>query len=142
MFGWDREALEGVTPASRAWREQVDPWWSARLGIPGLTPRWALQHVGTEVMRNAFHQDIWTASMQRRLHAANDVVVSDVRFANEADAIRAAGGVLVRVSRPGTVAGTHATEALSAAIDVDYELENAGTIEHLETLVRFLVTKL
>ena len=30
VFGWDRELLEGRTKESRAWREQVDAWWSER----------------------------------------------------------------------------------------------------------------
>ena len=61
VFGWDRELLEGRTKEAREWREQVDPWWSQRLGMPALTPRWVLQYWGTEVGRNAFHTDIWIA---------------------------------------------------------------------------------
>ena len=47
VFGWDRELLEGITEESRLWRENVDIWWSERLNIPNLTPRWVLQHWGT-----------------------------------------------------------------------------------------------
>ena len=62
VFGWDRELLEGSTKHSREWREQIDQWWADRLGIPDLTPRWILQHWGTEVCRKGFHQDIWKIS--------------------------------------------------------------------------------
>jgi hypothetical protein len=44
VFGWDRTMLEGRTKAAREWREQVDPWWSKRLDMPKLTPRWVLQY--------------------------------------------------------------------------------------------------
>ena len=54
VFGWDRTLLEGRTKEAREWREQVDPWWAARLDMPTLTPRWVLQYWGTEVCRKAF----------------------------------------------------------------------------------------
>ena len=59
VFGWSEEMLMGRTPKSREWREQVDEWWSNRLGIKGLTPRWVMQNWGTDVLRNHFHSDIW-----------------------------------------------------------------------------------
>ena len=47
VFGWDRELLEGLTTEARAWREQVDPWWAERLGMPHLTPPWVLHSFPT-----------------------------------------------------------------------------------------------
>ena len=100
VFGWDRTMLEGRTGSSRKWREQVDTWWATRLGIPHLTPRWAMQNLGTEVIREHFHQDIWTASVENKLRKINNnVVISDCRFPNEVAAIQAAGGVVVCVKR-------------------------------------------
>jgi hypothetical protein len=100
VFGWDRELLEGRTKQSRAWREQVDPWWSQRLSMPNLTPRWVLQYWGTEVARRAFHDDIWIASLENKLRKlTDDVVISDCRFPNEIAAIKRAGGVVIRVVR-------------------------------------------
>ena len=64
LFGWSRDMVEGSTDESRAWREQPDPWWSERLGRT-VTPRWALQHIGTEVLRQNFHNEIWVACMER-----------------------------------------------------------------------------
>ena len=52
IFGWDRDLIDGTTKESRIWRDQVDQWWSDRLGIPNLTPRYILQHIGTDVFRN------------------------------------------------------------------------------------------
>lgn len=100
VFGWDRELLEGRTKESRAWREQVDPWWSARLDMPDLTPRWVLQHWGTEVVRRSFHDDTWIASLENKLRkTGDDVVISDCRFPNEIAAIKRAGGTVIRVVR-------------------------------------------
>ena len=100
VFGWDRELLEGRTRHSREWREQVDAWWADRLGMPDLTPRWVLQYWGTEVVRRAFHDDTWIASLENRLRTTtDDVVISDCRFPNEIGAIKRAGGIVVRVYR-------------------------------------------
>lgn len=100
VFGWDRELLEGRTKESRAWREQVDPWWAARLNMPDLTPRLVLQKWGTEVARKSWHDDIWIASLENKLSKAhNDIVITDVRFPNEIQAVKNAGGIVIRVVR-------------------------------------------
>lgn len=100
VFGWDRELLEGRTKESRAWREQVDAWWSERLNMPNLTPRYVLQVWGTEVARRSFHDDIWIAALENKLRkTTDDVVISDCRFPNEIKSIKRAGGIVVRVVR-------------------------------------------
>ena len=99
VFGWDRTLIEGRTKESREWREQVDEWWSQRLNKP-ITPRYILQHWGTEVCRNGFHNDIWIASLENKIRKTNDnVVITDVRFPNEIKAIKKAGGKVFRICR-------------------------------------------
>ena len=75
IFGWDRILLEGNTSESRVFREQVDEWWAKRLGIPNFTPRYALQHVGTDVFRTHFHPDIWVAACERQVEMTDKNVV-------------------------------------------------------------------
>jgi len=100
VFGWDRTMLEGRTKEAREWREQVDPWWAARLDMPTLTPRWVLQYWGTEVCRRAFHDDIWIASLENKLRNSRDnIVISDCRFPNEIESLKQAGGSIVWVQR-------------------------------------------
>ena len=100
IFGWDRQLLDGRTKESRIWREQIDQWWSNRLQIPHLTPRWILQQWGTEVCRDSFHQEIWIASLENKLrNSKDDVVISDCRFPNEFKALKQAGGKIIRVKR-------------------------------------------
>jgi len=99
VFGWDRDMLEGRTKQSREWREQVDFWWSNRLGMK-ITPRWVLQNWGTEVCRQGFHDDIWIASLENKLRNSQDnVVISDCRFPNEINAIKKSNGIIVWVQR-------------------------------------------
>lgn len=99
VFGWDRTLLEGRTTEARAWREQKDEWWTNRLGRE-ITPRWILQYWGTDVLRNHFHDDIWIASLENKMRkTADNIVISDVRFPNEIQAIHNAGGIVVRIKR-------------------------------------------
>ena len=160
IFNWDRELLEGVTDASRAWREKVDPWWEERLGIPDFSPRLALQLMGTEVFRNHFHQDTWILSMEAKLKdTKHDVVITDARFPNEVNMIRNLGGVVVRVKRGEdpewfSLAETnadamqqvypdiHASEYSWASVTPNYLITNDGTVEDLQTTVTDLLKDL
>jgi len=98
LFGWDRSMLEGTTPDQRSQRETKDDWWSSKLGKE-WSPRYALQYIGTEVMRNSLHQDIWVLAGQRRIASMGDVVIPDTRFPNEIQAIRELGGEIWQVCR-------------------------------------------
>jgi hypothetical protein len=97
IFGWDRSLLEGDTDESRAFRETPDKFWSERFGF-AVTPRWALQKMGTEGGRDTFHDSLWVTALERRIDCDN-IVVSDVRFPNEIKKIKSLGGYVVRVIR-------------------------------------------
>lgn len=98
IFSWNRDYLEGNTPSAREWREQVDTWWAKKLGIPNFSPRFALQHFGTEIMREHFHPDIWVMCLERRLPEDN-FVVTDLRFPNEAKMLQKLGCKIIYVSK-------------------------------------------
>jgi hypothetical protein len=168
VFGWDRTLLEGRTAEARAWREQVDPWWSERLGMPHLTPRWVLQYWGTEVCRQGFHDDIWIASLENKMRKTGDnIVISDVRFPNEIKAIHNAGGKVIRVRRgpepewydaavavnagPKNVQWSrakdnlakyniHASETAWVGGAIDVTIDNNGTIDELFKAIEAQVT--
>ena len=160
VFGWDRVMLEGRTKSSREWREQQDEWWSQRLGRD-ITPRYILQHWGTEVCRQGFHDDIWIASLENKLRTArDDVVISDCRFPNEIRAIRAQGGHVIRVvrgpdpdwfqaARTHLIQNTpvpdglpHASEWAWAGTDFDAVVENDGSLDDLYNQITNLVRDL
>lgn len=98
LFGWDRDMLEGTTPTQREQREINDAWWSEKLG-KNWSPRYALQYMGTEVMRNALDSNIWVLAGQRRIANKTHVVIPDTRFPNEIKAIREMGGQIWNVQR-------------------------------------------
>lgn len=100
LFGWDRDMLEGTTPEQRVKREEIDPWWDKKMDKYDLvSPRWALQFIGTEVMRNTLHKDIWVLAGMKRIANKKNVIIPDTRFPNEIKAIREMGGVIWNVQR-------------------------------------------
>lgn len=99
----------------------------------GRTPRHAMQTLGTEWGRQCVAQNLWTTLWSARagdcLDLGGRVVVDDCRFPDEADVVRRMGGIVVRLSGRGGIAGSHASEA--QAFDADVELGNAGSLDEL-----------
>lgn len=99
IFCWPRDMMEGDTETSRLWREQSDPWWSKKFGRP-VTPRWAMQYFGTDVMRTYFNTNIWTWSVEKQiLEAGPNIVITDARFPNEINLLRELGGKMLWVRK-------------------------------------------
>lgn len=97
--------------------------------LAGETPRWAMQTLGTEWGRRLIGENLWVDLLIRRaakLRAIGQpVVCDDMRFPNEAEAIRAAGGVLIRIERPGAAAPNgHASEGALEGFRFDLRLRN------------------
>lgn len=158
IFDWPRHLLEGDTKESRDWREEGDAWWSDKLGIPNFTPRYALQYVGTDILRNNFNEDLWFLTLQNRIRKNPDqhVVISDVRFPNEIKFIQEQGGTLIRVKRgpdpvwyetaimankgnsiakevmDKTYSSAHFSEWAWVGSTIHYEINNDTTLESLE----------
>lgn len=138
MFGWERLDLE-----DRQFKETVDPVW-------GITPREALQRMGTEAVQTVFGKDFWVRAWRQvydHISHNHNVVVSDVRFEHEAEAIRALGGQIVHIvgrSLPVNGVAGHSSERGIAKQDNDYILDNSADLITLEEgvlgLVEFMET--
>lgn len=114
-------------------KEAICPEW-------GMSPRHMAQRLGTEAMRGTFGQDFWIKRWimeYGNMPAWMDVVVTDVRFNNEAQAIRDMGGMVLHIRRPGDgcldgAAAAHASEAgVTYISSYDKVLVNDGSIEDL-----------
>lgn len=90
-----------------------------------MTNREFLQYFGTEVGRS-IDRDLWVKALMYSYGRDKEShwIVPDVRFPNEADAIRNAGGVLWKIERDGSGAGNHISEKLIDDINVDLVIEN------------------
>jgi hypothetical protein len=169
VFGWERHLLQGDTVESRDFRETPDIYWTKKLNIDNFTPRLALQLLGTEVMRNHFHEDIWINSLEYRIrkhHADKQfVILSDARFRNELDLVKRMNGTVIWVQRGELppwydIAKTanenainkkimqtryrdvHESEWNWAGYPVDFVIRNNGTLEDLEASVNEVKQKL
>lgn len=103
--------------------------------IPGFSFTWreAAQRLGTEFGR-ALDPDIWVKVMAQRLRRAGDrIVISDIRFENEAATIRANGGVVLHLRGRAADLGANANHASEAGIEVftscDGMIDNRGDFE-------------
>lgn len=91
------------------------------------TVREYLQRYGTEAHRELFGPNFWVDHVDLTDHEGRIVLVTDVRFRNEAQAVADAGGSIVRVTGPSDVEGAgdgHASEEGLPSWLIDYDLRN------------------
>jgi hypothetical protein len=150
VYGLSWEQCYGDGPE----KEEVESKW-------GLSPRVIMQRIGTEVGRS-IHTDTWVRHTLDNIRSAADGkgfverddvgrrfnripltvastlwAVTDVRFPNEAEAIRVAGGTVLKVVRPSLGAPTdeHSSETSVDQVVADHTVVNDGTLEALHDRV-------
>lgn len=91
-----------------------------------------MQNYGTDVRRKD-EENYWTDRwLDRVRYMDTNIVVDDVRFINEAEAVRLVDGIIIRIERPGlTNQDTHVSELEMDEIEADITIVNDGTIEEL-----------
>lgn len=116
-------------------------WDEVKVGVPEA--RRLLQRMGTEVGRVLFGEDFWVERAFASLRPGAAYVFADCRFPNEAKAIRAAGGQVWRVERPGVGPITdHPSETSLDDWDFDLVLDNSGDFRFLAEQVHEAVKAL
>lgn len=113
------------------------------------TSRELLQWLGTDVLRNQFSKDIFIQNMEQRIEKyqqlSQNIVITDVRFNNEAKLIHKLGGVVVHVdarNRLGRSNDDHETEKGIDSKLIDLTIYNNSDKENLEMEVFQLVNQL
>jgi hypothetical protein len=105
----------------------VEPW--------GRSPRQLYQLLGTDIART-IDVNVWVKNAQMFVKSVpgRSVVITDVRFSNEAHWIRSQGGIVVFLeskTRGIYEHGGHSSENGLTGEDVDAYIENDGTINAL-----------
>ena len=102
----------------------------------GVSYRKMAQALGTEWGR-ALNSNLWLDIAAEKIRVCQQygnpgVVISDVRFVNEAQWIKSKGGVIWKILRPGLEpVRAHISEQLAAKLPYDYVIDNRGTIDEL-----------
>lgn len=126
MFGLEIEVFE-----DRGLKELPIDWLST-------SPRRLMQTLGTEWGRNHIAHDVWLRVAARRIEKeeAPGVVVTDVRFEDEAAWVRSMGGVVWHIQRPSLIqCDAHVSEAGVLIRDGDAVITNSGSIVDLASTV-------
>lgn len=130
-------------------------WWTTcDEGYQPMTVRDFLQKLGTDAMRMGLHPNVWVnalmADYQKELRIETDHpysehltakypnwIITDVRFPNEAQAIKDKGGIIIRIDRPGvSPINDHPSETGLDDWKFDYKIANLSDIYTLKETVR------
>lgn len=142
MFGFGPVHWE-----NREWKEEAIPWLinttsKDPMDPAGISPRYLAQTLGTEWGRNLIDGNIWLKIAQKKFERVSStaemkggrilglgMIIPDVRFENEAQWIRDAGGLMLEVIRPGQdiiSENSHASEAGFDPALIDATITNDG----------------
>lgn len=108
-----------------------------------LSVRQVLQYLGTEIIRHYFGDDTWVLTTLRS--EFNKIIISDQRFINEYNKSKENGAFVIHVTRPGCVAGTHASELELKTLEeqnmYDVLIENNGSLKDLFNECKRIIKK-
>ncbi len=111
------------------------------------TYRELLQKLGTDLLRNQLHENVWCNALFSK-YKNNNWVITDCRFENEANAIKDRNGIIIRVNRvsDSTKIGCdtrhrilHSSEIALDNYKFDYIITNDGLIEDLIASVKLIL---
>jgi len=125
-----------------------------------ISVREFLQRLGTDAIRDGLHTNAWVnALMAGYTKTVSDCgtskkgttvkcskypnwIITDTRFPNEAEAIKKAGGIVIRVDRPGVKPiNDHPSETGLDDWKFDYKIANVSDIKALSSTVKMILEK-
>ena len=110
-----------------------------------MSARELLQKLGTEAMRDGLHTDVWVNALFSDVSSEDNIIITDMRFENEMEAVKERGGITIRVTRPveksKTTARLHPSETSLDSAEFDYEIINDGEIVDLIEKVKEILIK-
>lgn len=131
MFGVPKEQLWGSDEDKQQlskveWKDLVDIDKADKDDSTYLSVRELMQIFATEVCRSKI-PDIWYKYLF--VDSNDKVVISDLRFENEAEFLKTKKATLIKVKRPAAKGGHHQSEAGLSDEDINYVLLNDQDLE-------------
>lgn len=95
-----------------------------------------LQVFGTEFGRGMISEDVWVELTMRGVRPEDRIVISDIRYPNEAQAVRDLNGQVWRIHRDGVRPDNeHVSENSMEDYEFDVEIFNNGSLDDLLTKI-------
>jgi hypothetical protein len=136
-------------------KTNLGPEWDYQIDqfnpVQKMTVRDFLQKLGTDAMRMGLHDNVWVNALMadykreklcdcekecRCTFRLPNWIITDVRFPNEAQAIKDKGGIIIRVDRPGvSPINDHPSEIGLDGWKFDYKIANVSDIFSLKQTV-------
>jgi hypothetical protein len=130
MFGFSMKQWE-----DRVWKETVLPEF-------GKSPRQLAQTLGTEWGRTLVKPDLWPSLTMEEAKTFPNVVISDVRFDNEAQAVWQAKGYVLQIERKVEAVAEHSSEQGVRGQLLSYIIPNNGSVHDLADSIDNLLFRL
>lgn len=145
LFELNTEQLYG----SQAEKNEPDPRWYM------CSPRTMMQFIGTDVLRKQLEtimpgigDDFFVINAKNwyeqyiKVHPGANIVISDVRFENEADFIKKAGGIIILIDRCVDV-NSHSSHSSEAGIrNSDIIIDNNSSLDKLYQKLDKIISKI
>lgn len=95
-----------------------------------------MQELGATA-RDVLGDNVWVDALdERQCGVLNDVVITDVRYPNEAELVKELGGLMFRILRPGTGPDGHSSEAQDFPVDFVVLNDDSIPLGQLADLIR------
>lgn len=99
-----------------------------------------LQKLGTDAIRDNLHENTWVNATMADYSGESNWIITDTRFPNEAEAIKKAGGIVIRVNRPGVQPiNPHPSETSLDDWEFDAVINNDGDVADIVHKVGLLL---
>lgn len=144
IIGCTREQLEDREFKEKELGEEwsYNEWYNeSTYSVIKLTPRKIMQIIGTDFGRQMIHSNIWINSTFNNYKNSDNWIITDVRFPNEAKAIKDKKGFLIRINRDSFKNFKHLSEIALDNYQFDYIIDNNSTIEDLTVKVKEILLK-
>ncbi len=136
------------TDLSHQWSSPIsgEDWKDGKPVKVPMTVRDFLQKLGTDAIRNGLHTNAWVNALMadyKKIDYNDDEqpeypnwIITDTRFPNEAQAIKDAGGIVIRVDRAGVKPiNDHPSEVGLDDWKFDYKIANVSDLVSLSSTV-------
>lgn len=105
--------------------------------------------LGTNAIRTGLHDKAWIISLFSDYNSDCKWIIDDVRFKNEAYAVKERGGFLIRIEGDPAKIRANSTRDMSHPSETDLDdfdewdslYKNVGTLANLETYAKLILAK-